>query len=106
MKSIAIGTEHLLTTYADSKDSRGHRSQGRTVYDDKSVRITLSLKNHPPIVVGHRDGLNVYTSYAGNDILPEGQHSFDVDADHEVFPGDGQRPPGIPPHTSACLTRP
>ena len=28
-------------------------SNGNTVYDDKSVSITLSLKNHKPVVVSH-----------------------------------------------------
>jgi hypothetical protein len=79
-------------------------SAGRLVYDDKSVQITLSLKNHVPIVIGHPDGLNgMYSGYFGQDIILDASATYDVDTDHEVFPGQGNRPRGIPDRiTSIC----
>ena len=79
-------------------------SQGRTNYDDKSVQITLSLKNHPPVVIGHPDGINgYYTGYVGQAIMLDPRATNDVDAEHEVFPGEGDRPRGIPDRiTSIC----
>ncbi len=79
-------------------------SFGRTNYDDKSVQITLSLKNHPPVIIGHPEGLNsYYTGYVGAAINLDPRATNDVDADHEVFPGDDDKPRGIPDRiTSIC----
>ena len=79
-------------------------SQGRTNYDDKSVQITLSLKNHPPVIIGHPLGINnYYTGYVAAPITLDPRATNDVDAEHVVFPGDGDRPAGIPDRiTSVC----
>ena len=79
-------------------------SQGRTNYDDKSVQITLSLKNHPPVIIGHPLGINnYYTGYVAAPITLDARATNDVDAEHVVFPGDGDRPAGIPDRiTSVC----
>ena len=55
-------------------------SQGRTVYDDKSVQITLSLKNHKPVVVAHpagRDG--IYSGYFGQSFALDASRSYETD---------------------------
>ena len=103
-------------------------SQGRTVYDDKSVQIQLSLKNHKPVVVAHPDGNDaIYTGYFGMRMELDGSRSYDTDEcadgnwvenrplgarserpkacnDRNLFPGDGPRPEAIPDYiTSICF---
>ncbi len=71
--------------------------QGRVVNDDANVQIELSLKNHLPVIVGHPDGGDaVYGGYLGTPILLDGRATYDVDSEHAVFPGDGNRPRGVP----------
>ena len=72
-------------------------SQGRTVADDANVEIVLSLRNHVPVIVSHPDGGDaVYGGYVGIPIVLDGSRTYDVDTEHDVFPGDGGRPVGIP----------
>ncbi|MGC6415720.1 MAG: hypothetical protein ACON3Z_01240, partial [Bradymonadia bacterium] len=55
-------------------------SNGNTVYDDKSVSITLSLKNHKPVVVSHpagRDG--IYSGYFGQRFMLDASKSYETD---------------------------
>ncbi len=74
-------------------------SDGRTVTDEDSVQIQVSLRNHKPVIIPHPDGLGVrYRGYIGSDILLDGRASYDVDAEHDIFPGDGERPEGIRDH--------
>jgi hypothetical protein len=103
-------------------------SQGRTVYDDKSVQIQLSLKNHKPVVIAHPDGNDaIYTGYFGMRMELDGSQSYDTDEcangtwvenrplgargerpmacnDRNLFPGDGPRPAAVPDYvTSICF---
>ena len=72
-------------------------SNGLEYFDRDSVRIELSLKNHAPVIVPHPDGPNArYRGYVGTQVLLDGRRSYDVDAQHVVFPGDDARPPGLP----------
>ena len=72
-------------------------SEGRTVYDDKSVEITLSLANHAPTIVGHPNGPNAsYRAYLGTPVDIDPRETYDVDTEHEVYPGDNARPQGLP----------
>ncbi len=72
-------------------------SEGRTVTDDANVEIELSLRNHVPVIVGHPDGGDaVYGGYLGTPILLDGRSTYDVDTEHAVFPGDANRPEGVP----------
>ena len=72
-------------------------SQGRTVIDDANVQIELSLRNHLPVIVAHPDGGDaVYSGYLGTPIVLDGRTTYDVDTDHPVFPGDANRPVGLP----------
>ncbi|MCA9540763.1 MAG: hypothetical protein KC620_17810, partial [Myxococcales bacterium] len=72
-------------------------SEGRTVLDDANVHIELSLRNHVPVIVGHPDGADaVYGGYIGQPIVLDGRNTYDVDSQHEVFPGDANRPRGVP----------
>jgi MYXO-CTERM domain-containing protein len=72
-------------------------SLGRWVYDQDSVEVKLSLLNHSPVVVPHPDGGNAfYRGYLGTNIVLDGRSSYDVDTNHEVFPGDANRARGIP----------
>lgn len=72
-------------------------SRGRLVMDRDSVEVKLSLLNHKPVIVGHPNGVNAsYRGYIGTDIVLDGRQTYDVDSQHAVFPGDGNRPEGIP----------
>ena len=71
-------------------------SNGRTVQDTDSIRIQVSLRNHKPVIIPHPDGLGQrYRGYVGAAVQLDGRESYDVDADHDVFPGDDERPEGI-----------
>ncbi|MEE2758177.1 MAG: PKD domain-containing protein, partial [Myxococcota bacterium] len=55
-------------------------SNGNTVYDDKSVSITLSLKNHKPVVVAHPDGRDgIYSGYFGQRFMLDASRSYETD---------------------------
>jgi hypothetical protein len=72
-------------------------SAGHVVEDNDSVQIQLSLVNHAPMIVAHPDGPAAeYRAYAGNALQIDPRQSYDVDAAHEVFPGDANRPAGTP----------
>ena len=72
-------------------------TDGRWVFDQDSVEIKLSLLNHKPLIVAHPDGPDAfYRGYLNTNILLDGRASVDIDTQHEVYPGDANRPRGIP----------
>ena len=55
-------------------------SNGNRVYDDKSVSITLSLKNHKPVVIAHPDGRDgIYSGYFGQTFMLDASRSYETD---------------------------
>ena len=71
-------------------------SNGRTVQDQDSVRVEVSLRNHRPVIIPHPNGLGArYRGYVGTQVVLDGRASYDVDEEHDVFPGDDERDPGI-----------
>lgn len=72
-------------------------TQGRYVDDVDSVKVVVSKQNNPPTVVSHPLGVGViYSGYANSTITLDGRSSYDVDATQAPFPGDNDRPAGIP----------
>ncbi len=71
-------------------------SNGRVVHDTDSVRIEVSLRNHRPVIIPHPNGLGArYRGYVNTSVVLDGRASYDVDEEHDVFPGDDDREPGI-----------
>lgn len=71
-------------------------SNGRIVTDTDAVEIKLSLLNHAPTIIAHPDGRQArYRGYIGTEVILDARETYDVDAEHEVYPGDAQgRPAG------------
>ena len=58
---------------------------GRTAYDDESVRIRVSIINHPPVALPHPSGdpNAAYTVVPGRQYPLDGTPSYDPDSDDE-----------------------
>lgn len=71
-------------------------SNGRIVEDHTSVEVTVSLSNHPPIIISHPDGAEAfYTGHIDTFITFDGRTSYDPDRARDPYPGDNNRPAGI-----------